>query len=311
MRPLLSRLRASAAPIAHRGLGLALGVFACASLLGGCATLPAAPRTPEPAVWVVKDQDSTIYLVGTVHLLKPGTVWRTPKIEKAIADSDELWLEIVEVDDPAAMVPMIQKHGLDPAKPLSAKLTPEQNAKLKAMADRYGLPAAGLEPLKPWLAALTFSVAPLQAAGYDPDAGVDKLIKAQAVKEGDRVKGLETVEQQIGFFAGMSEAEQVEFLDQTLDDAGEGSAVLDRLAEAWAEGDVDAIADAMNAEMKTEAPEIYDRLLTQRNVRWAGQIQDLLKGSGAQLVAVGAGHLAGPDSVQAQLKKRGVKAVRL
>lgn len=304
MRTLLAKLRASAAPIAGRGLGLALGAFASASLLAGAAQA-------EPALWVVQDEDSTIYLVGTVHLLKPETVWRTPKIEKAIADSKELWLEIVEVDDPAAMAPLMQKYGLDPAKPLSSKLTPAQNAKLQATAAKYGMSAANLEVFRPWLAALVLTVAPLQAAGYDQNAAVDKLIKAQAVKEGDAVKAFETVEQQVRFFAELPEADQIAFLEQALDDADRGADLLDRLAAAWAAGDVETLGELMNTEMKEASPALYDRLLTQRNIRWADQIQIMLKGSGTHLVAVGGGHLAGPDSVQAQLAKRGVKAERL
>ncbi|NEX93014.1 TraB/GumN family protein [Caulobacter sp. 17J65-9] len=304
MHALLSKVRAAAAPIANRTAGLALGVFASASLLAGAASA-------EPAVWVVKDKDSTIYLVGTVHLLKSDAAWRTPKIEKAIADSTELWLEMVDVDNPAAMAPLVQKYGMDPAKPLSAKLTPEQNAKLAAVAGKYGVDPANLQQLRPWYVGLLFTVIPLHAAGFDPNNGVDKLIKAQADKEGDTVKGFETMEQQIRLFADLPEADQVDFLVQSLDDASDGVEVLDKLAKAWEAGDVDTIAKVMNAEMKADAPELYDRLLTQRNIRWADQIQTLLKGSGTQLVAVGGGHLAGPDSVQAQLKKRGVKAKRL
>jgi len=289
--------------VAHRTLGLALGTALSASLAAGAAQA-------EPAMWVVKDKDSTIYMIGTVHLLRSETTWKTPKIEKALADSQELWLEIVDVDDQAAMQPLIMKHGVDQQKPLSAKLTDAQKAKLAAVSAKYGVNPAQMEPLKPWLVGLTFSVLPIQKAGFDPNAGVDRVLKAAAVKEGDKIAAFETTEQQVMFFAGMSEAEQIAFMEAALDDADRGVAVLDQLAEAWAKGDVDTIGKVMNDEMKADAPQVYDLLLTQRNIRWAEKIDQMLEGSGTHLVAVGAGHLAGPDSVQVQLKKRGIEAKR-
>ncbi|HYF22350.1 MAG TPA: TraB/GumN family protein [Caulobacteraceae bacterium] len=292
-----------ASRVAHRALGLALGAVMSAGLMAGAARA-------EPAMWVVKDKDSTIYMIGTVHLLRQETAWKTPKIEKALADSKELWLEIVDVDNEAAMQPLIMKHGVDQQKPLSSKLTDAQKAKLAAVSAKYGLNPAQLEPLKPWLVGLTFSVLPIQKAGFDPNAGVDRVLKAAAVKEGDKIAAFETTEEQIGFFAGMDEAEQIAFMESALDDADRGVAVLDQLANAWAAGDVDTIGKVMNEEMKADAPEVYDLLLTQRNIRWAEKIDQLLDGSGTHLVAVGAGHLAGPDSVQAQLKKRGIEAKR-
>lgn len=289
-----------------------LGAKVAASSVGAVSALllAAAPVRAEPALWVVKDADSTVYLFGTVHVLRPDVVWNTPAVRAAMADSRELWLEIADVDDPAAMAPLVQKYALDLQRPLSSKLTPEQNAKLRAAAARYGLQPAALEPMKPWFAGLTLSVLPLKAAGYDENAGVDKLLKAAAVKEGDQVKAFETVEEQLRFFDTLPEAQQVDFLVKALDDAEEGVAVLDKLAAAWARGDVKVIEAELAGEMKAEAPALYDRLLTQRNRNWADRIEAMMKGSGTHFVAVGAGHLAGPDSVQAQLKARGIEASR-
>jgi uncharacterized protein YbaP (TraB family) len=292
---------------ARRTLAAALGGVAAAALLA------AAPAASEPALWVVKDEDSTVYLFGTVHLLRSDTTWNTPRIQKAMEDSKELWLEIVDVDgqDQAKMQQLVAQIGLDPARPLSSKLNDAQKAKLAEVAAEYGVPVQNLEPLKPWLAGLTFALLPLQKAGFDPNAGVDKLLKAQAEKEGDAIRAFETTEQQLRFFDNLPEAQQVAFLEQALEDAEEGVALLDKLVEAWAAGDSDTIGRILNDEMKTEAPELYDVLLTKRNEDWAGQIEKIMAGSGTHFVAVGAGHLAGPDSVQAKLAARGLKAERV
>jgi uncharacterized protein YbaP (TraB family) len=297
----LSNLLATAGRTA---VGAALGLGLAWSVL--------APQVAqaEPAMWVVKDKDSTIYLFGTVHLLKKDAAWNTPKVQAAMAQSKELWLELIDAEDTAKLAPVIQQLGVDAKRPLSSKLSAAQNAKLAKVAAEYGLQPAQLEPLKPWLAAVTLSLLPLQKAGWDPNAGVDKLLRAQAVKEGDALKAFETAEQQMRFFADLPEPLQISYLEQVLDDTAQGTALMDRLAAAYLAGDPDTIGRIMTVEMKTEAPELYAALLTRRNVAWAAQIQKMLAGKGTHFVAVGAGHLAGPDSVQVQLAKRGIKARR-
>jgi uncharacterized protein YbaP (TraB family) len=291
------------AAAARNALGAVLGLG-----LAGAVLAPAVAQA-EPAMWVVKDADSTIYLFGTVHLLKSDVVWNTPKVRAAMAQSQELWLELLD-DDDAGLAPVIQRLGLDVQRPLSAKLSAAQNAKLAKVAAKYGMTPAQLEPLRPWLAALTFSVLPLQKAGWNPEAGVDKLLRAQAVKEGDRLRAFETAEQQMRFFADLPEARQIEYLELVLDDADQGVALMDRLAKAYAAGDPETIGALLSAEMKADAPQLYDVLLTRRNIAWADQIKTMLAGKGTHFIAVGAGHLAGPDSVQVQLARRGIKAER-
>jgi uncharacterized protein YbaP (TraB family) len=164
--------------------------------------------------------------------------------------------------------------------------------------------------MRPWLAGIILTTMPLLKAGYDPKAGVERVLTAQATAEGDQIRGFETAEEQFGIFASMSEEEQLTFLAETMDELEKGIEELDRLAKAWVEGDTDAIARFFVDEMKTKAPSVYDKLIVRRNVAWAEKIEQMLKGSGVQQIAVGAGHLAGPDSLQAQLAKRGIKVER-
>ena len=108
----------------------------------------------------------------------------------------------------------------------------------------------------------------------------------------------------------MPEPEQITFLEETLDDAKKGIAQLDALARAWINGDNETIGQVLVNEFKKEAPAVYEKLLVQRNIAWSEKIAQILKGSGVQQIAVGAAHLAGPDSLQVQLAKRGIKAER-
>lgn len=298
MTSLLHRLRRTA--------GLALAGLAAAF---GLAT--AAPAAAEPAIWVVKDEDSTIYLFGTVHLLRPDSQWKSPKIAKAMAEAQDLTLEVADINpDPASMMPLMQKYGLDLSHPLSGKLTPEDNARLAKVAALYGMSPAQLEPLRPWLASVTLGMMPIIKAGYDPNAGVERILKAEADARGEPVAGFETMDQQFSYFASMPLDIEVEYLRQTLDQHDRMVGQIDELAKAWEAGDVDALAAIMSGEMRKDSPKLYEVLLVKRNEDFARQIKDKLAGKGVSFVAVGAGHLAGPDSVQEQLKKLGIKAER-
>jgi uncharacterized protein YbaP (TraB family) len=272
----------------------------------GCAS----PAAAAPALWVVKDKDSTIYLFGTVHVLKPETQWRSPVLDQALARSAELWVE-TEADDQAVMQPLVMKYGMDAANPLSKKLTPERLAELDAVARTAGMTAAQLDPMRPWLAGLTLSVVPMLKAGYNPQSGVEAKLKAEVVAAGKPVRQLETPEQQIRFFADATPEVEMSFLDSAIDEAEESPAVLDEMVAAWAAGDVKAIERLMIDEMRGDYPGLYKTLLVDRNANWAEQIDTLLDGKGVSFIAVGAGHLAGDDSVQAMLAKRGIKVKRV
>jgi uncharacterized protein YbaP (TraB family) len=264
----------------------------------------------EPAMWVIRDKDSTIYLIGTLHLLRHEMEWDAARVKKTVTESTDLWLEVANIDDQASVAPIIAQHGIDREKTLSSKLTAAQKEKLAKVAATYSVPVASLEPMKPWMAAMMFAILPLQKAGYDPTAGVDRLLRAQAEKEGDKIHGFETAEQQVRFFAEMPETEQIAFLEETLEDAAEGLALLEKLARAWMEGDNETLGNVLVNEVKNESPAVYEKLLVKRNIAWSRKIAEILQGSGVQQIAVGAAHLAGPDSVQVQLQKLGIKVER-
>lgn len=259
-------------------------------------------------MWIVKDNDSTIYLIGTVHLLRHETEWDFAKAKKALLASSELWLELADPDNQAAALPLIQQYGFDREQSLSSKLNSAQNEKLNKVAATYSIPLASLQPMKPWMAALMLVVLPLQKAGFDPNAGVDLFLKKEAENKGEKIRGFESMEEQTRFFAELSPEDQIAFLEEALDDAEEGVAMLDKLASAWLKGDTKVLSDLLVEEMKTKAPKVYEKLLVQRNVRWSEQIAKMLDGAGVQMIAVGVGHLVGPDSLQTQLAKRGIKA---
>lgn len=291
LRPLSRRLAAGAAALVAT-LALAL------------------PAAADPAMWVVRDKDSTIYLLGTVHVLRPDTVWRTPAIDKALTDSSELWIE-VDTDDAAAMQGLIVKYGLDPANPLRDKLDPGQRARFETVVRSFGVDPVTMDTYRPWLAGLQITLGPIVKAGFDPLSGVEAKLKAAARDAGKPIRTLETLEQQIRFFADLPRDTEIAFLLSSLDGVEEGPAILDAMVAAWSAGDSETLGDLMIDEMAVSYPGLYRALLVDRNKAWAEQIDTLLDGEGVILIAVGAGHLVGPDSVQAQLAARGIAAERL
>ncbi|MET3664776.1 TraB/GumN family protein [Caulobacter sp. 1776] len=265
----------------------------------------------EPALWAVKDKDSTIYLFGTIHVLKPDTPWRSARIDKALAASGDLTLEIVGADDPAVMQPLVAKYGLDPAHPLSTKLAPATFQHAAELAQGGGMPPQMLNMMRPWLAAVSLSLIPVIKAGYDPKSGVEQVLIREIKAAGKAENAFETPEQQIRFFADLSAKTEADFLRSTLDEVDEGVGKIDKMVAAWAAGDTAELESEFVSEMKGDYPELYELLIVKRNQDWAGQLKTKLAGSGVSFVAVGSGHLVGPDSVQAQLAKLGIKAERV
>lgn len=271
---------------------------------------PATAREAHPALWVVKDQDTTIYLFGTVHVLPPDIDWFGGPVKKAFESAQQVMLEIV-MPDQAAMAQKMLSLAVDPSgKPLSTKLDPAALAKYQAELKLLGVPETAFEPLEPWFVATALSVMPLKGLGYDPATGVERALTATATQEGKPIGGLETIDQQIGYFDTLPEPLQIKFLNSTVDELPTLAGEMETMVDAWATGDADKLGRVMN-ESLDENPEIGKILLADRNARWAAWVKARLDQPGVVFVAVGAGHLAGPDSVQAKLKALGVASERV
>ena len=279
-------------------------IFSC--LLAAGALRSAA----EPAIWVVKGPHATVYLFGTIHALDNNHPWHSPKIDAAIKQSQSLWLEVPNVEDAASMQPLIMQLGLDMAHPLSSKLTPDQMAKLnKAAAELPGGPGM-LDMMKPWLAGMMLSVVPIMQAGYDPNTGVELQLKPEFTAASKPVKGFETAEQQLHYFADMSDKAQLDFLVSELDDSDKAVDEFKELVAAWYAGDVDKLDALNNADFRDKHPDLFQLLIVKRNQNFTTQVEDLLKSEGTTFVAIGAGHLVGKEGVPAMLEKQGYKVTR-
>ncbi len=288
------------------------------------AAAPLPPREPGLPMWVIRDADSTIYLTGTVHMLPPDLVWTSPKLETALAESDTLWLELAEIADVEAFRakagPLIEASATSSGPPLSELLSASERVALNNALARAGLTgdaARRMDTMKPWFVVQSIATAALTRAGYSPDAGIDIKLAAMAKELGKPVKGLEQVEDQVRVLSSGSDEAQLRQLRMLLAAPAytmNMSAWLSGATfEAWTEGN--ALPVTLMITFATLAGNqgggmSMDALLGDRNENWAVQIEDMLARDGVDFIAVGAGHLVGPDSVQMKLKQRGITAER-
>ena len=271
----------------------------------------AKPRDADPALWVMRDADTTVYLFGTVHFLPKDIVWFDEAVADAFAASDELRMELLPVDDPASLGPLILKLAVDPkGRTMAQRMSPEDHAAyVKAMKD-LGLPAAQLEPLEPWFIGIQAVSMMYVKAGYDPKSGAEEVLTQAARKAGKTITAFETPEQQFAMLDSTPEAEQLIGVRDLANGQEEALKMFSTLLGYWARGEAEETGRLMNEEMK-ETPETARILLTDRNARWAADLKARMDRPGVVFVAVGAGHLTGKDSVQDLLARDGLRVERI
>lgn len=272
--------------------------LAAAFALTGCSLLS---EDADPALWVVSDEDTTIYLFGTVHVLKDRTRWFDEGVREAFDASDEVVMEIAR-PDPAAISALATQLG--------ARGGPPFPAEVDEAARSLGMPKGAIDRMEPWLAALTLSRLAVGKAGYGAAAGVEATLHDAAEDAGKRVVALETARSQLMLFDTLPGAAQTAMLEATVRELPQVPERTARFVHAWGAGDAETVGVEMNRAMEA-APEIAQALIARRNLRWAEWVVQRMEQPGTVFMAVGAGHLAGKGSVQALLKERGVTVERV
>jgi uncharacterized protein YbaP (TraB family) len=305
--------------IAACALAFTLAPFSALARQDAAPPAPAAAPAPaanaatadaDPALWAVRDEDTTIYLFGTFHLLD-GRPWFNDEVKTAFDASQELVLEAILPEDLAALQPMVLRYAIDPTgRTLSSRLTPEQNVALNAALAPLGAPPGTFDRFEPWFVTMTLMSVAAQRLGISGEQGPETTLSAAARARGIPVAELEGFEWQFRLFDEMPEAQQISSLVQALEDIGELAGELEPMLTAWSTGDVEGLVEMMN-ESSREDPVLHRMIFADRNATWAGWIQERMARPGTVFMAVGAGHLAGPDSVQAVLQARGLRAERV
>ncbi len=284
---------------------------ACVLCLIGCTPSPPAPPPAHPALWKLADADTTIYLFGTIHILPADLDWQSPRLKTALNESQALVLETVlgsgDRDPSTVMRTLAERPGLPPVKD---RVPAMARADLAALALKAGVPMDALNGYETWAVALTLASAQLATLPGSHDDGAEQRLTRLFRALGKPVSGLETPAEQLGYFDALPEAAQRRFLTSVVEDKGDPRAEFHAMITAWAAGDIKRIALTFADESEL-SPELKTALLVRRNQHWVDAIVHRLDTPGSVFVAVGAGHLAGPDSVITMLAARGLKAERL
>lgn len=282
----------------------------------------AAPRTAsglpdaDPAMWVVRDEDTTIYLFGTFHLLDGRTEWFNDEVKQAFDQSQELVFEVDMAGGEAAMAqamqPLIMRYAIDQqGRKVSAELSAEQNRILNEALAGLGAPAGAFDSFEPWFVSLTLSAVVAQKLGLTGENGAENVLRRAAEARGNMSFGaVETLESQIQMFDSAPREAQIRGLKETLDNMDEMTAMLPRMLAVWNSGDAAGLEQVMN-EGLNENPGLRRALLENRNRNWAEWIDQRLDRPGTVFMAVGAGHLSGVDSVQVFLRQRNIGSERV
>jgi uncharacterized protein YbaP (TraB family) len=261
--------------------------------------------SPKHTLWSVEGKTNTVYLLGSVHFLSPSEQLPAA-VEDAYQDAERLVMEIDMDDlDPLEMQRAMLELGMLPQDTtLQAELGAQSYKKVAAYAGEMGLDLALLNRFRPWLAAMTLVQLQLMKLGLDPNSGVEQRLMLRAATDGKEIRGLETLQQQLGLLAALSPEQQREFLLYSVEDTDRTIKEIDSLIAAWRSGDTATLARLLQDGFD-QYPEIYRPLTVDRNRKWIPDIEKLLQEQDDYLVVVGALHLVGKDSVIELLEDQG------
>jgi uncharacterized protein len=289
----------------HRVLAAALAV-----LLAPAAAL--AQKPGSQFMWKVEGPGgATAYLLGSLHVLTADFYPLSASINKAFAESQTLVeeVDIDETSDPMVMMAALSKAMLTDGRTLDQVVAPDVYAEVKRRAEKAGMPMAAIERMKPWLVAITLMAPTLQAAGFKAELGIDRHFFDRAKDSGMKRQALETMAYQLDRFDSLSPALQEALLKTTMEDLDREVEGVRELAEAWTFGNVEAM-EKMMLTMRKDAPELYQRLLVERNHNWIPHVEKCLTDKAGCFIVVGAAHLVGADGLPTLLAKKGLKVTQ-
>ena len=263
-------------------------------------------------LWRAQGISNSVYLLGSIHLLREKDHPLPTAIDRAYDDADVLIMEL-DMDDLDSMATqrLFNQSGvLRDGRTLRDLMGDELYQRAETAAAASDIPIDLLSTSEPWLAAITVEMMSLYRIGFNPMLGIEMTMLARAVKDGKRIDGLEAVEDQLAFLDGLSLPAQRDMLIQTLEESATMRESIDEMIRAWRYGDTKALETGM-LDSFADHPELADALVNQRNRRWVSQIDELLDDSDDYLIIVGALHLVGEIGVPRLLEQKGIRIQQL
>lgn len=270
-------------------------------LLGGLTAEAASP------VWVLRGENNTVYLAGSIHLLRPDDAQLPEAFERAYADAEAVVMEIDldDLDEAQIQRWMIERGTFPEGQTLRQVLGEARHRDLAAALAPLGLPVEAMQQLEPWTIALTLTQLQLIRLGFDPESGVENQLERRARGDRKEILGLETLEEQLGLLDELSYEEQVRFLELTVAELRDIGEQVDELLAAWRSGDIERLSSLLGEEYR-KFPRLYEALVSARNARWMPRVEGLLRENRDYLVVVGALHLVGRDGLLELARRRGL-----
>ena len=277
-------------------------------LLAGGAPAEARDRN---TLWTVEGEHNTVYLLGSVHMLRAGDDGLPPAAEAAYEDAEQLVMEIdlddaTELGNVAGVLDSVQRLALLPAGQTLRRIMGEDYRDVAAHARDLGLDLALFDRFAPWFVGMTLLQLDLAQRGFRPELGIEQVLATRAAEDGKEIRGLETTEEQLAVLAGLPMEQQREFLLMTIEESATLDESVEALLTAWRRGDAGRLEDLLTAEYD-RFPDLYRPLTEQRNRAWLDDLEDLLDDREDYLVVVGALHLVGRISVVDLLRRRGYR----
>ena len=274
--------------------------------LGLLSSLTAHAGSP---VWAIHGDHNTVYLAGSVHLLKATDSSLPPAFDRAYGGSKALVMELdVSKVDPMQAAGWMMEHGmLKDGTTLRGTIGEERYRRVSAEAERLGVPMEAADMLEPWALGLQLLEMQYMQLGFDPQQGVEQQLQHRAQTDGKPITGLETMDEQLGVLQGMSYPDQARFLDMIVTEMHDVDKETQSVVTAWRTGDAAKLAALLSDEYKS-FPALYRLLVTDRNKRWVPQIEKLLHGNQDYFVVVGALHLVGDGGLLDLMRRDGYKA---
>ena len=276
-------------------------------LLIGCGTAETGPQA-RPAMWLVEDHDTRIYILGTMHALPRGTDWSDGKVAAAIDAADELVLEL----PPAELV--AAGEVFQELAPRQTPLAIEARLSGKALIGYRALEASGRDfdgdGFDDWAVMVLMGQRVAQNAELSPADGVETRLTETFKAAGKPVDGLETAREQLMLFETLDAAAQRALLVRSAEEAGIAVKEVGALAAAWGRGDIATLEKVINEDIDA-IPAARKAILTDRNRRWSAWVKQRMGRPGTVLMAVGAGHLVGSDGVPTMLEAEGLPVTRV
>ena len=282
-----------------------------AALVLWTCTLPSRADTPLHSPWELHGKHNSVFLLGSIHVLRPADYPLDPAVMRAYASSKSLVMEInlADMDLEQLQGEMMASAMLPEGKSLPEVLGAKRYARAETLAREVGVELSTFDQFAPWFAAEAISQLQLMQLGFQPTSGVEMYFLERARSDGKSVAGLETVHDQIALFEGLSMDAQAEYLVSSLEQAHELPKQVDDMVHAWQRGDTAWFDDQMRSELGRD-PALYQSVLAARNRKWIPKIEALLNDDKNYLVIVGTGHLVGRNSVIEMLKKDGIGATQ-